>query len=164
MIHSKLAVWIKPDSSRCRIWPSINPMQCEPERETNCRFSIRNYQIITVNSGYKRIPFHFSGPKGRRFKSCHLDQSLSGNVISWQAFFYPLHKNGGFCRIAPKFDTPGWQPILFDKCTLCLVAFTEHALAWQKLMKPKGQLCFSKPWKPRFSDPFRIGLKGRIKR
>ena len=138
-------------------------MECEPESETNCRISIRNNQTYMDESGYGRTGFVFSGPKGRRFKSCHLDQKPGKKVLSCPAFFYPLHKNGGFCRIAPKFDTPGWQPILFDKCTLCLVALTEPALAWQKPMKPKGQLCFSKPWKPRFSDPFRIGLKGRIK-
>ena len=81
MIHSKLAVWIKPDSSRFRIWPSINPMQCEPERETNCRFSIRNYQTYMDESGRGRTCFDFSGPKGRRFKSCHLDHNCTAILI-----------------------------------------------------------------------------------
>ena len=73
--------FIKPDGG-CNLsgHPRVSA-KSEPERETNCRFSIRNYQTITVNSGYKRRLFHFSGPKGRRFKSCHLDQRQA--FIGW---------------------------------------------------------------------------------
>ena len=41
-----------------------------------------------------------SGPKGRRFKSCHLDQKSGKKVFSCPVFFCPLHKNTGFYRIA----------------------------------------------------------------
>ena len=30
------------------------------------------------------------GRKGRSFRSCHPDQSLSGNLLSWQTFFPPF--------------------------------------------------------------------------
>ena len=110
----------------------------EPESETNCRFSIRNYQIITVNSGYKRIPFHFSGPKGRRFKSCHLDQKPGKKVLSCPAFFYPLHKFTGFYRIVDISDTPGQQRILSDKCTLCPVVRVKPVAFSHYQTRPKG--------------------------
>ncbi len=55
-----------------------------------------------------------SGPKGRRFKSCHLDQSLSGNVLSWQAFFCALHKKSGEFRISPFSLRNGLRRILSD--------------------------------------------------
>ena len=102
------------DNSGFRFVPAIIFVNCEPERETNCRFSIRNNQTTVDKNGYNGIPFHFSGPKGRRFKSCHLDQSLSGNVLSWQAFFYALHKNSGLFRTSPIFLRNGLRRILSD--------------------------------------------------
>ena len=62
----------------------------EAESETNCCNSIRNSKLKTDSIRYNRVLSHFSGPKGRRFKSCHLDQSLTGNVVSCQAFFLPF--------------------------------------------------------------------------
>ena len=112
--------------------------KCEPKRETNCRFSIPDNQTNTVNSGYKRVPFHFSGPKGRRFKSCHLDQKPEQNVTFCPVFFYALHTITGLYRIVDISDTPGQQRILSDKCTLCPVPGTEPVSFSHNQTRPKG--------------------------
>ena len=114
MIHSKLAVWIKPDSSRFRIWPSINPMQCEPERETNCRFSIRNNQTYVDKSGRGRTGFVFSGPKGRRFKSCHLDQKPACKGWFFCAFCAKTVYYSGLRRFSGETDCEGFCRIISD--------------------------------------------------
>ena len=79
-----------------------------------------------------------SGPKGRRFKSCHLDQKPEQNVTFCPVFFYPLHKITGLYRIMDNSDTPGQQRILSDKCTLCLVAREKPVTISHNQTRPKG--------------------------
>ena len=115
-------VSIKPDGG-CNLsgHPRVSA-KSEPESETNCRFSIRNNQTTVDKNGYNGIPFHFSGPKGRRFKSCHLDQKPV--CIGW--FFCTICTKSvdfsglrrfpgetdceGFCRILSDSDTVSGRP------------------------------------------------------
>ena len=52
-----------------------------------------------------------SGPKGRRFKSCHLDQKRKPDVVRCPVFFSTLHK------IADKSDATGHATLKVDLCT-----------------------------------------------
>ena len=112
----------KQSSSQDLFGTSIVSLKSEAESETNCCNSIRNSKLKTDSIRYNRVLSHFSGPKGRRFKSCHLDQKPACKGWFFCAFctktvdFYGLRRFPGetdcegFCRIISDSDPVSSRP------------------------------------------------------
>ena len=86
----------------------------EAESETNCCNSIRNSKLKTDSIRYNRVLSHFSGPKGRRFKSCHLDQKPACKGWFFCAFCTKTVDYSGLRRFPGETDCEGFCRIISD--------------------------------------------------
>ena len=76
------------------------------------------HQIISVQITQKLCIRGISGPKGRRFKSCHLDLQKSGFVQASPVFLLRFFARSGHQQTSPLLAAPGKQLTNVVICTL----------------------------------------------
>ena len=89
----------RPFSAHTKSAIGIHFLQAAGKRESETksdavyRFLSRIIESLSDKWGLFSTAVHFSGPKGRRFKSCHLDQKTAGNLRISGFFLCNLHKD-----------------------------------------------------------------------
>ena len=81
--------------------------------------------------------YYRSGPKGRRFKSCHLDQKPGGKAVFCPVFLMQTAQNN---RILTDFWLFGRTRIATDFVGQCLVYGRSGHFGRHRRTEPKGRL------------------------
>ena len=101
-VNDIVAIWADFPNTTLTVWKTANAPKTESAKEQPLMQRIRKFSIRwnPLESRCSRIEQdktgqwnRRSGPKGRRFKSCHLDQFSRPDVVRCPVFFCVLHKN-----------------------------------------------------------------------